>query len=283
MKYLKLMRIKHYIKNFLVFAPLFFSMHFTDLDSVTQVLFGFISFSLISSVVYILNDINDIEKDRAHPIKKNRPLANGQISTKAASYLAIGLFSVSVLIEYLFHHTWVSISLMLGYLIINIAYSKGLKKIPIIDVSIIVSGFLLRVFYGGAILDIRISNWLVLTILAISYYLAFGKRRNELKKNGDVSRDVLKHYNAEFLDKMMYVMLGLFIVFYSMWSVSSQEMSEILIWSVPIVILIVLKYSLIIENDSFGDPADVVFSDKTLIGLILLYGIFMIITLYFFV
>lgn len=277
------MRIKHYIKNFLVVAPLFFSMNFTDLDLITRVLFGFISFSLITSVVYILNDINDIEKDRAHPIKKNRPLANGQISTKTATYLAIGLFSISVLIEYLFHHTWLSLSLLLGYLIINIAYSKGLKKIPIVDVSVIVSGFLLRIFYGGSILNIPISNWLVLTILAISYYLAFGKRRNELKKNGDVSRDVLKHYNAEFLDKMMYVMLGLFIVFYSMWSVSSQEMSTILIWSVPIVILIVLKYSLIIENDSFGDPADVVFSDKILIGLILLYGIFMVLALYLFV
>lgn len=277
--YLKLMRIKHYIKNLLVFAPMFFARSILNFDLWTKVGIGFLAFCFISSIVYIINDIHDIEKDKQHPIKKNRPLPSGLIRVEQAWMLAMVLFIVSGVLIYLVNDLLAAV-ILYGYLLMNLAYSLYLKRVPIVDVTIIMIGFILRIIYGGELASIQLSNWLILTVMAISYYLALGKRRNELNRNGNQSRDVLEHYNAEFLDKMMYVMLTLFIVFYSLWTVSIAESSYLLIWSIPLVILVVMKYSLIIENNSYGDPADVLFSDPVLIGLVLVYGLFMISVLY---
>lgn len=275
----KLLRIKHYIKNLLVFAPLFFARSFMNPDLLLRVILGFISFCLVSSIVYIINDINDVEKDRQHPVKMNRPLASNRISIKMAWMIAFGLLVISLILN-LFIQSKVSMIVLYGYLGLNLAYSLYLKRIPIVDVTVIVIGFILRIVYGGLLVSIQLSNWLILTVLAISYYLALGKRRNELNRNGNQSRDVLEYYNAEFLDKMMYVMLTLFIVFYSLWTVSITGVDQMLIWSIPIVIIIVMKYSLIIEQNSFGDPADVLFSDPVLLGLAFMYGVYMVIILY---
>lgn len=279
---LKLMRIKHYIKNLLIFAPLFFAKSFLDNELFFKVLLGFVSFCLVSSIVYIINDIHDVEKDREHPIKKNRPIASGEVSIKQAWSLALFLLIISLFLNYIYINSFFALMILYGYLLLNLAYSLYLKRVPIVDVTVIVIGFILRILYGGVLVSIQLSNWLILTVLAFSYYLALGKRRNELNRNGNQSRDVLEHYNKNFLDKMMYVMLSLFIVFYSLWTVSISNSTQVFIWSIPLVILIVMKYSLIIENDSFGDPADVLFSDSILLSLVGIYGVYMIIALYLF-
>ena len=276
------MRIKHYIKNLLIFAPVFFARSILDVDLVFKVGLGFVSFCVVSSIVYIINDIHDVDKDREHPIKRNRPIASGKISINQAWMLAFFLFIISFVLNLVWINNGLALIILYGYLLLNLAYSFYLKKIPIVDVTIIVIGFILRIVYGGVLVSIQLSNWLILTVIAISYYLALGKRRNELSRNGNQSRDVLEHYNKEFLDKMMYVMLSLFIVFYSLWTVSITGDSQILIWSIPLVILVVMKYSLIIENNSYGDPADVLFSDPVLLLLSGFYGLFMIIVLYIF-
>ena len=168
----------------------------------------------------------------------------------------------------------------------NIAYSFGLKNIPIIDILILSIGFLLRVFYGAIILSLNVSNWLYLTILSISFYLGLGKRRNEIDKSKN-SRKVLEQYNRNFLDKNMYMCLALTIMFYSLWCVdpiNSSKFSGVnyLLFTVPIVMIICMKYSLNIEGDSFGDPVDVVFSDKVILTLIALYGVCLLFLLYVF-
>lgn len=279
--YIKLLRVKHYIKNLLVFAPLFFSMNFFQVDILLKNSIGFLIFCLVSSVVYILNDLKDIEKDRNHPEKKNRPLASGRISKKVALLIAATLFLFSIIFSVLVKSDIYSYLAVFGYLAINIAYSLKLKHIPIIDVSIIVIGFILRIIYGGLIVGVVISNWLILTVISFSYYLALGKRRNELTSNGGKARGVLALYNSEFLDKMMYVMVTLFIVFYSLWTMSISTNGNILVWSVLWVIIIVMRYSLIIEGNSNGDPAEVLLSDWILIGLSFSYGSFMFVGLYF--
>ena len=279
---LKLMRIKHYIKNILIFAPVFFARSILDVNLLFKVGLGFVSFCVVSSIVYIINDIHDVDKDREHPIKRNRPIASGKISINQAWMLAFFLFIISFVLNLVWINNGLALIILYGYLLLNLAYSFYLKKIPIVDVTVIVIGFILRIVYGGVLVAIQLSNWLILTVIAISYYLALGKRRNELSRNGNQSRDVLEHYNKEFLDKMMYVMLSLFIVFYSLWTVSITGDSQILIWSIPLVILVVMKYSLIIENNSYGDPADVLFSDPVLLLLSGFYGLFMIIVLYIF-
>lgn len=283
--YLKLLRIKHWLKNGLVLLPLFFGKSIFNLNKIFFVLIAFIIFSFISSIVYIINDINDIEADRNHPKKKNRPLASGKVSIKNAILVLILLMILSIsLIIYLYNKTTniFIILIPLLYLILNILYSTKLKHIPIIDVAILVSGFVLRVYYGGIASNIEISSWLYLMIMFGSFYLGFGKRRNEMKHNN--TRKVLKYYNKEFLDKNMYVSLGLSIISYSLWCVDPLTKlnisSNYLILTIPLVMMIFQKYSLIIEGDSDGDPIEVILNDKLLISLILTYIIVMMVIIY---
>lgn len=274
--YLKLIRAKHWVKNFLIFLPLFFNGDITKLSKIKFAIIGFIIFSLISSVVYIINDIEDIEKDKKHPVKKNRPLAAGTISIKKA-YTVIGIFLLLViLLNVIFYKkNYFSILLPFFYLAINILYSRGLKNIPIVDVTILTFGFVIRVMYGGVITSIEVSKYLYLMIMFGSFYLGFGKRRNEIKKNTDNTRKVLKFYNKDFLDKNMYVSLTLAITSYTLWTVDKKTITNIgndyLFWTIPVVMIIFATYSLNIEGNSHGDPIEVVLSDKILLAEILLY------------
>lgn len=284
-KYLKLMRIHHYLKNILIFLPLVFSKNLFNVELLNKTILAFCSFSILSSIVYIVNDIQDVEKDRKHSIKCNRPIASGLVSIKSAYVLAIFITTVGVILNYVacgFNVTaWIFI---MTYVILNFAYSMGLKNIPIIDVTILVLGFLLRVLYGSAIIDIEVSKWLYLTVIAMSFYLALGKRRNELKTEGNETRIVLKYYNQDFLDKNMYMCLGLTNVFYSLWCVDSNTLarysSNNIVWTVPLVMLICMKYSLNIEGNSDGDPVSVLLDDKVLIFMVFIYIIIVLAIVY---
>ncbi len=280
-EYIKLMRMKHYIKNILIFIPLIFSGMFWDKNNLLNIIIGFVSFCLLASAVYCFNDIKDFEKDKLHPIKKNRPIASGKISKRNAIILMILLLMIAIIMSvwgiYIQNKFWVALVLELLYLILNIAYSCGLKKIPILDIVILVSGFVIRILFGAIITSIEISNWLYLTVILGSSFLAFGKRRNEIAKSGEKAREVLEKYNREFLDKFMYVCLVLTIVFYSLWCIDANTIARLgnnyMVWTIPLLLIIFMKYSLNIEKDSFGDPVDVILGDKALIGLILLFGI----------
>ena len=271
--YLKLMRVKHYIKNLLIFLPLIFSMNFYDLNKDIKTLIGFILFSLVSSIIYIINDINDIEKDKNHPKKCKRPLASGKLTKKEAYILLIILALIVIIGNVILRTSWYSITILVSYLILNILYSKIFKNIPIVDVICLVIGFVLRVIYGASLIDVQVSNWLYLTIISFAFYLALGKRRNELQAGGD-TRKVLKFYNKEFLDKNMYMFLTLMLVFYSMWCVDESNIAKFnnkLIYTVPILMIIAMKYSFNIENSAEGDPVEVLLSDKVLMILVLLF------------
>lgn len=276
-KYLKLMRVHHYIKNGLIFAPLIFSGSLLNIDLLWKSILGLIAFSLIASVVYIINDIQDVELDRMHPTKCKRPIAANLISLTHAKILAVCLVLVAVVINtYVASNGLLAWASLILYLILNIAYSNGLKNYPIIDIAILASGFVIRVLYGSGITDIEISNWLYLTVISMSFYLGLGKRRNELLKQKNVSRKVLKYYNHNFLDKNMYICLALTITFYALWTVDpvtiSRLSNDLLVWTVPIVILICMKYSLNIEGDSDGDPVEVIIKDKILMAMVAFFG-----------
>lgn len=280
-KYLKLMRIKHYIKNLLIFLPLIFSQNINSRNILLTIL-GFISFSFASSTIYIINDIKDKEKDQNHPTKKNRPIAAGTISVPNALILAILLLilTIAILIYLSAFNKFISIYII-TYILINIMYSFGLKNIPLLDVFILALGFLIRVLYGGALINVEVSTWLFLTVLSISFYLGLGKRRNELmaqKNPENITRNVLKYYNKEFLDKNMYMCLSMTIIFYSLWC---QDLnSKYIMWTIPLVLLICMKYSLNIETGTSGDPVEVLLKDKILLILIGLYGLLTITVLY---
>lgn len=286
-KWLKLIRIQHWIKNFLVFVPLFFSGQIMKPSLVYITCIAFLTFNCIASEIYIFNDLNDIENDRKHPIKKNRPLASGAVSIDSAKILIVCLgviiIAMTGVLYYLTANMMV-IVLPVVYIFLNVLYSQGLKNVAIIDVLILVSGFFIRTFLGAVVVDVKMSDWLYFLIIFGAFYLGFGKRRNEIMKQGDVSRVVLKDYTKEFLDKNMYVCLGLAIMFYSLWCIDGATVSRIgnsyMIYTVPIVAVIMFMYSLDIEKDSFGDPVDVILSDKIILLLIGVYCLLIFAILY---
>ena len=266
-KYIKLLRVKHYIKNLLVFVPLFFSKQIFDSGKIVNAILGFISFSMISSAIYIINDYRDIEKDRNHPVKKNRPLASGAIGKNQAlvamlicCLLAFGITGFCLTIQGL-----VAIAL---YFALNILYSFGLKNKPIVDVVILASGFVIRVVYGGLINDIKISSFLFLVVVVGSLYMGLGKRRNEYRKQTD-TREVLKYYSESFLDKNMYVCMTLADVFYAMWALEMDYKG--LLWTIPYFMIILMSYSRDVEGESDGDPVEVILNDKLLVLLVVGY------------
>ena len=275
---ISLIRVKHYIKNFLIFLPLFFGGLYTDISKVIICLIGFIVFSLAASIIYVINDINDIEKDKLHAVKKDRPLASGRITIKEA-YIVIGilvilLIGMSFVLCYLGVNPWV-LSLVAFYIVLNLLYSKILKNIVFVDVICIVLGFLVRIFFGAFLIGVVISNWLYLTVMSGAFYMGFGKRRNEIIKSKNITREVLKFYNKDFLDKSMYVCLTLTIVFYSMWTVDPDVIARIhneyLIWTVPLIMIALFQYSLAVEKDSFGDPVDVILNNKSILVTLIIY------------
>ena len=177
----KILRIHHHIKNLLILLPLMCSGNLLRPMYFGQAILGFLTFSLMASAVYI---IQDIHKDMMHPIKRTRPLPNGDISITLAWRLVIALVFSAIIVQSVFMKV-ASAGIWIGiYMLLNILYSVSLKHVPFVDILILVSGFLFRVLYGGAILNIEISSWLYLTVIAASFYLALGKRRNELLKMG---------------------------------------------------------------------------------------------------
>lgn len=273
-KYIELIRAKHWIKNLLIFIPLICS-GFINAENVLNLIIGFFSFSFISSFVYIINDIKDIEKDKLHPRKKKRPLPSGKITKKRAILISIILLIASLSFNYIIYKEILNVSfyLLLAYMIINILYSMGLKNIAILDIILLATGFIIRVYYGASIINVPVSDWLFLTILNASLFLGLGKRKKELINNKD-SRKVLKEYNEAFLDRFQYISLGLMLVFYSLWTI--EQDIKFLSLTIPLLIIIFMKYCLIIEKSDEGDPTTILYQDKMLLFLCLIYGLSMI-------
>ena len=287
--YLKLMRIHHYIKNLLIFVPLFFSRRFFETYSIIQVSIGFLAFSFLCSIVYIINDIQDVEKDRQHPVKCKRPLAAGKVSKKGAAIFCVILFLLINGLGCIGQWKLDVILVLMVYLIINILYScAGWKNIPVLDITILAMGFLLRILFGASVAGgIEVSNWLYLTVTSMAFWMGIGKRRNELRKqreNANHTRKVLQYYTYSFLDKNMYMCMALMIVFYSLWSVDSVTLANLstnkLVWSVPLVIVIAMKYSMELEKEGEGDPVEVLLHDKVLLGLGGIFAVFLSICIY---
>lgn len=279
-KYLKLIRVKNYIKNLIILLPVLFGKQLFNINILHRTLLGVLSFCAISSAVYIFNDLCDAKRDCMHPVKCNRPIANNEISKKKAVLLFFIFIIVCFGLDCIANGFGKSDTrmLLITYLISNILYSLALKQKPILDVAIISFGFLIRLFYGSAISNINVSKWLYLTVISVSFYIGFGKRRNEMvMAENDNTRPVLELYTYNFLDKNMYVCSALTIVFYSLWSVSDTTtiiLDKIsLIWTVPLVILICIAYSLSVEKSNVDDPVDILFQNKFLLVLIIIYGV----------
>ena len=266
---IKLMRPKHYLKNMLIFVPLLFSGRLTESGLLMRSALAFASFCLLSSFVYIINDLKDVESDRAHSTKCNRPIASGRVSQKQAVVLAGVLLLISIFLLAVLQGKpglWAVAGL---YLCINLVYSVlGGKHVAVLDVLLLASGFLWRLLFGALAVEVVISNWLYLTVITASFYLAFGKRRNEMRTETGKTRPVLKNYTQAFLDRSMTMCLTLAIAFYALWSIDASTVAHHTnphaIWTVPLIMAMVFRYSMDMEHPSSGDPMEMIAHDKVL-------------------
>jgi 4-hydroxybenzoate polyprenyltransferase len=277
MQYIRQLRLKNWLKNVFVFLPIVFSQQLTVLPKLWQTVAVFSAFCLVSSAVYTFNDLFDVENDRLHPVKQKRPIASGAIAVHSAVAMTIVLLALSLALA------TVASPLAAGviglYITVNVAYTMIMKHKPIFDVFCIAAGFILRVYAGGFASDETVSDWLFLTVVAMSLFMAFGKRRGEMIHiTAEHQRAVLERYDLSFLNGMMFCSAGLSIVFYSLWAMN-RGMG--MIYTVPIIIFIVCKYLLLVYSDkSQGDPTTVILSNRILVLACLLYAGLTVLLLY---
>lgn len=269
-RYIFLIRAHHWVKNFFIFIPAFFAGEMLLAESLYLLFEGFFCFCFISSAVYILNDYRDMETDRSHPVKKNRPLASGKANpafalTIMATFLTIGMVWAFMLKP-------VFLGILLLYFIINIFYSFGLKNVPLVDVFMVSSGFLLRAISGGVLVSIYISQWLIILVFLLSLLLAFAKRRDDLilaKKSGSIGRKSSRYYNLDYINICLSLISGVIMVSYIMYTVSDEVKNRVGENYLYITSLFVfggiLRYLQItmVKNDS-GSPTRLLLTDRFL-------------------
>ncbi len=278
--YIKLIRVKHWIKNLLIVIPAFFGTALIEGNVILRLILGFLVFSFCSSAVYIINDMNDIENDRQHPDKCKRPLASGAVSKREAYVLIAVLLIFAAVLNHFLCGLSMRALIPWVYMLLNLLYSISLKNKPVIDIVLLVSGFFFRVFYGSSITGIRISGWLYLTVISLSLFLAFGKRRNEKMSCGDSARKVLSFYSLQYLNSSMYMYLSLFAVFYSIWSLNAND-TGLMIYTTPLILIMMMRYSYKLEVDVNGNPVDMILGDKLLLTLGGVYAALVFAIIYF--
>jgi len=264
--YLLLLRPHQYIKNLFVFAPLLFTFQYSP-ESFYSVIIAFILFCLIASSIYVFNDLMDIEEDRKHPTKKNRPLASGSINKQTACVLIIVPAGCSLLISYAISN--VLFIVLLIYMILNIAYSFKLKHIVLVDVFIISIGFVLRVFAGSAVINVTPSAWIIIMTFLLALFLAVAKRRDDilLASQGLAIRKNIDGYNLELINASMVMMGAIIIVSYILYTVSPEVTarmhSDQLYLTTAFVILGIMRYmQLTFVLERSGSPTEVVLNDR---------------------
>lgn len=258
---LKLIRPRQWIKNGFVLAPLVFAGQFLDPFRLYHALLATALFCLASSIVYIMNDMHDIERDRKHPKKsKSRPLAAGQISVMQALLLQIGLF---VLLVVLGMQNIAALYVILAYILLNVAYTFFLKHQPVIDIFIIAIGFVLRVYAGAMALAVPLSSWMFVSTLSLALYLAAVKRRQELVQSGSEGRAVLEKYTVTLVDRYAEMSATCALVFYSLFVMETRPG---LVLTIPFVLYGLFRYWYVVDARDGGEsPTDALLQDWQLL------------------
>jgi 4-hydroxybenzoate polyprenyltransferase len=283
----KAMRPRQWVKNGVIFAALVFDQQMTpdNMPAILRTAAGFIIFCLLSGIVYIINDIADVEADRQHPEKRNRPIASGRLPVPIARAYAIAaiivIFPISILLSPQFA------AIALTYLLLNLAYSFKIKHIPLLDVFTIALGFLLRVAAGVVLIEVaRFSPWLYVVTTLGSLYLGFGKRRAELALLADganAHRRVLDGYTLPLLDQLITIVSATTIIAYSLYTFSAPNLPEnhVMMLTIPFVIYGIFRYLWLIQvKHSGGAPEDVLLSDRPLQVSIILWGLSVLLIFY---
>lgn len=279
-------RPKEWIKNSFLFAALFFSKNLLNLVLVPQALLAFGLYCLAAGGVYLMNDIQDRDEDKQHPQKRQRPIASGALPVPLAALVAVGLLLVALSGAWLLQPAFGLVAT--GYVLLNVAYSRWLKHVVILDIFVIAAGFVLRVLAGAVVIDVMVSHWLLICTMLLALFLGFSKRRCELitlAQEADQHRHVLAEYNLPFLDVMIGIVTSGTVVGYTLYTVSSETIARFhtdkLLLTVPIVLYGIFRYLYLVYHRNYGgNPAHALLTDGPLCLSILLWGLVSALILY---
>ena len=281
----KTMRPKQWVKNVFVFAPLIFDVKLFNPYYLARTVAGFVLLCLVSGTVYIINDLADVEKDRQHPRKRNRPLASGVLSARVAVVAAVAIPLVTLPLGYLLAPTFGAI--LTGYVLIQIAYSFWLKNVVIIDVMLIAAGFVLRVASGVPLVEAeRFSPWLYICMTLLALLIGFGKRRHELmllKENANAHRQSLEEYNLPLLDQAITIVTASTLLAYALYTFSATNLppNHTMMLTIPFVLYAIFRYLYLIYVKGVGGaPEEVVLADRPLQATVVLWGLSVISVMY---
>ncbi|MEN4042439.1 MAG: decaprenyl-phosphate phosphoribosyltransferase [Anaerolineaceae bacterium] len=284
---IKSMRPRQWTKNAFVLAAVVFDRQLTNPAALSSALIAFGLFCFISSVVYLINDITDRHEDRLHPTKKDRPIASGELPVSIAGAAAALIVIITLPIAYALYPTFAYIAF--AYLLINLAYSRWLKHIPLIDVLIIATGFVLRVAAGVSVIHVeRFSPWLYVVTTLFALYIGFGKRRAELTLStgsANQARRVLNGYTIPFLDQLIVIVSAATILSYSLYTFSAPNLPDnhAMMLTIPFVVYGIFRYLYLIQvAQEGGAPEELLLSDRPLQAVILLWGISVLLIFYIF-
>jgi 4-hydroxybenzoate polyprenyltransferase len=289
---IKLSRPRQWIKNFFVFAPLLFSKHLFEAGYVIKAFEAFVVFCFASSSVYVVNDILDAESDRAHPKKKYRPIASGEISIRQAIVFLVVIFIIIAALLYMQRPEVTGIIIL--YITANLLYSLYIKSIVLLDVFFISFGFMVRVLGGAFAISVSLSSWMVLCTIFISLFLAISKRRAELSQSTasganpeaiQKQRRVLKDYSVEFADELNTIAAAGTIISYALYTVSERTVQIFgtgkLIYTTPFVIYGIFRYMYLIHKKNLGEsPSTIVAKDIPIMINVLLWFLCCIVIIY---
>jgi 4-hydroxybenzoate polyprenyltransferase len=278
-------RPQEWIKNVLVFAGVLFSGKVDDIGSLGIATLAFVAFCAISSAGYLINDINDVEFDRAHPNKRNRPIASGELAERTAVILAIALTAAALALAFATVNWQVGL-MVAGYGAAQLAYSFGLKQIVIVDVLTIAGLFILRVVAGAEAVDAHASEWLILCTGMLACFLGFTKRRQEAVSElhqGTESRPVLEHYSLPFLDQMVAMVTAGTVLTYAIYAVDSPLIGNEMMYTIPPVVYGLFRYLyLIYDRADDRSTAAIVSEDKGMIAAGVSFAVVAFLLLYVF-
>jgi decaprenyl-phosphate phosphoribosyltransferase len=266
---LRLMRPHQWLKNVFVAAPLFFTPERLTAATAGRVAVGLIAFCAVSSAVYIFNDLLDREADRAHPVKRLRPLAAGTVTLPVALAMMAALLAAGLLLSLWLASAFAAVVGL--YLLINIGYSLGLKRQSIVDVMAIALGFVLRVYAGGTLVGVRPTVWIIACTMLLALFLALAKRRDDLVKGiGDEHRQSLAGYSLRFVDTSIAVVLSALLVSYLLYTTAPENIrhyhTDQLYWTAPFVMAGILRYlQITLVEERSGSPTLVALTDRFLL------------------
>jgi 4-hydroxybenzoate polyprenyltransferase len=284
----RILRPTQWLKNFFLFAPLIFSRHLFNAEFFKQELAGFIAFCFVSSAVYILNDVTDRESDRRHPTKRFRPIASGEVPVWLGLAVSVILLGVALPASWRLGGGFFACAVV--YLLVNIAYSFGLKRVMLVDVFVIAAGFMIRVVAGALAIAVQISPWLVLCTLFVSVFLAASKRRGEIllttAAHAESGRSVLREYTLDFIDQVMTVAAAGMAISYALYTVSERTVSmfgtENLIFTTVFVLFGIFRYLHLVRTHGTDDnPTHMLTTDAPLLFNVLAWFVACVMIIYF--